>query len=360
MNNLNIQRLAKNVQQLALNSKYTVLVTGANGFLSSHIIQQLLHLNYKVRGTVRNLADKKKYSHFYEIIPQQFHNNLSFAQADLSSEEGWDEAVKDCRYVLHVASPFNYEAKTPEEIINPAVLGTRYVLNACVKHSQTIKKVVLTSSGKAIFEGNTQRVHFDESIWQNYENSGYYGQSKYFAEKEAWKIYEENKDKLNLSTINPTLILGPSLSKYLSASQGVITNLLNGKLIPQPITFGIVDVRDVAAAHILAMQDDLFEVTRGKRYITCSQSMWVKDIAAVLKEYYQDKQPQLQINTKELTHEEFVAKAQSLPIYKETLRMSGQYFIMDNTQSLKDLGMQYIQAYHTLIETSDEIIKYGL
>ncbi|KAL4478070.1 hypothetical protein ABPG72_013509 [Tetrahymena utriculariae] len=144
---------------------------------------------------------------FTKLYHNNFIHNLSLAQADLSSEEGQEEAVKDCRYVLHIASPFNYEAKTPQEIINPDVLGTRYVLNACVKHSQTIKKVVLNSSGKAIFEGNTHRVYFDETIWQNYENSGYYGQSKYFAEKEAWKISEENKDKLNLSTINPTLIL---------------------------------------------------------------------------------------------------------------------------------------------------------
>ncbi|KAL4445460.1 hypothetical protein ABPG74_004534 [Tetrahymena malaccensis] len=360
IDNLNIRKLSQDAQQLALNEQYTVLVTGANGFLSSYIIKYLLQLNYKVKGTVRNLADKQKYQHIYDIIPQKYRSKISFVQADLTSENGWDEAVKDCQYVLHVASPFNYEAKTAEEMITPAVKGTQFVLNACVKYSRSIKKIVLTSSGKAIFEGNTQKVHFDETNWQNYQNAGFYGQSKYYAEKEAWKIYEENKDKLNFTVINPTLILGPSLSTKLSASQGIITNLLNGKLVPQPITLGIVDVRDVAAAHIVAMQDTLSEITRGKRYIICCQSMWIKDIAALLCEYYKQKKPELKINTKELTHEEFEAKAQSVPIYKETLRQSGQYFVMDNSNSLKELGMQYVGIYNTIIETAEEILKNGL
>ncbi|KAL4491326.1 hypothetical protein ABPG72_021712 [Tetrahymena utriculariae] len=370
IDNLNIRKLSQD---------YTVLATGANGFLSSYIIKYLLQLNYKVKGTVKDLADKQKQQYIYDIIPQKYCSKNSFIQADLTSENGWDEAVKDCQYVLHVASPFNYEAKIADAMITSAVKGTQFVLNACVKCSRNIKKVILTSSGKAIFEGNTQKAHFDETNWQNYQNAGFYGnldkqifkliylsnnqfsgQSKYYAEKEAWKIYEENKDKLNFTVINPTLIRGPSLSTKLSASQGIITNLLNGKLVPQPITLGIVDVGDVAAAHIVAMQEKLSEITKGKRYIICCQSMWIKDIAALLSDYYKQKRPELKINTKELTHEEFEAKVSSVLIYKETLRQSGQYFVMDNANSLQELGMQYVGIYNTIIETAEEILKNGL
>ncbi|EAR99763.2 3-beta hydroxysteroid dehydrogenase/isomerase family protein (macronuclear) [Tetrahymena thermophila SB210] len=360
MDNLNIKKLAQNAEQLAKNSNYTVLVTGASGYISSHIVNQLLHLNYKVRGTVRDAQDKSKYQHFYEAIPQKYHPNMTFVSADLNEEKGWDEAVSGCQYVIHVASPFYYDAKSAEEMIVPAVKGTQYVLNACVRHHQTVKKVVLTSSGKAIFEGNYERNYFNENDWQNHENAGFYGQSKYFAEKEAWKIYEENKEKLNLTVINPTLVLGPPLQGKVSASSLIISNLLNGKLIPQPVCLGIVDVRDIAAAHVVTIQDSLSQVTKGQRYIICSQSMWVKDIAAILHEYYQTKRPDLTIHKKELTHEEFVEKAKVFPLFKETLRQSGQYLIMDNQKSLQQLDMQYIGIYHTIIETSEAILKNGI
>ncbi|KAL4487202.1 hypothetical protein ABPG72_017921 [Tetrahymena utriculariae] len=383
MDNLNIKNLAQNIEQLSKNINYTVLVTGASGYISSHIVNQLLHLNYKVRGTVRDAQDKSKYQHFYEAIDEKYHQNISFVSADLNEEKGWDEAVSGCEYVIHVASPFYYDAKTAEEIIDPAVKGTQYVLNACVKHHQKIKKVVLTSSGKAIFEGNFGKFYFNENDWQNHENAGFYGnqiidnlvcfiqfiqiknfiflgKSKYFAEKEAWKIYEENKEKLNLTVINPTLVFGPPLKGRVSASSLLISNLLNGKLVPQPVCLGIVDVRDVAAAHIVAIQDKLSEITKGQRYIICSQSMWVKDIAAILHEYYQTKRPDLTIHTKELTHEEFEEKAKVFPLFKETLRQSGQYLIMDNQKSLQQLDMQYIGIYHTIIETSEAILKNGI
>lgn len=93
------------------------------------------------------------------------HPRLSFVSADLTKEEGWEEAVSGCEYVLHVASPFRYDAKTEDELVVPAVKGTQFVLNACLKHAQTVKKVVVTSSGKAIFEGNYTMNHFNENVW---------------------------------------------------------------------------------------------------------------------------------------------------------------------------------------------------
>lgn len=179
--------------------------------------------------------------------------------------EGWDAAVKDCRFVLHVASPFpKSQPKDEGEVIKPALIGTRNVVSACVRNN--VEHVVVTSSIASIMAGN-EKNFFTDQDWSNTlsEDCLPYDKSKTLAEREARKIYAENPGKIRLTTINPGFVLGPAFYDNDSTSGLFMRRLLTGDMPGIPdVAFGTVDVRDVAAAHILAIEKPN---TDGKRYI---------------------------------------------------------------------------------------------
>ena len=142
-----------------------VLVTGGSGFIALHCVQQLLDQGYEVKSTVRSESKKQ------EILDSMAKNssnsnNLEIVMADLLKDEGWDEAVEGCDYVLHVASPFILEIPSDENVlIKPAVEGTLRVLKAC--KTNKVRKVVLTSSVAAVAYGHKEQKVFNENDWSN-------------------------------------------------------------------------------------------------------------------------------------------------------------------------------------------------
>lgn len=167
----------------------TVLVTGANGFIASHIVFYLLSSNYKVIGTVRE-KNSNKNKHLFDLLPS--HNHLlTLQEADLNDENVWDKIIEGCDYVIHSASPFPLiNPKNPEEIIEPVVKGVRSIMNACIKHK--IKKIVYTSSLLTVFGGLNKRSKiYNENDWCDVKKVSAYDQSKFFGEKEAWKIIKD-------------------------------------------------------------------------------------------------------------------------------------------------------------------------
>ena len=97
-----------------------VLVTGATGFIGLHCIQQLLEQGYGVNGTLRSMQRESEVRQSLEK-----HNtsceNLTLFPVDLMSDEGWDDAMSGCDYLLHVASPFVLSNETEEFFVKPAV-----------------------------------------------------------------------------------------------------------------------------------------------------------------------------------------------------------------------------------------------
>lgn len=136
------------------NNDELVLVTGASGYIATHIVKQLLEAGYRVRGTVRSVKDEKKVAPLRKLCPNAKHE-VELVEADLNKEEGWLEAVNGCTYVLHTASPFpNTAPKHEDDLIKPAVNGTLFVLRACAGDTSTVRRVVLTSSVAAIAGDN--------------------------------------------------------------------------------------------------------------------------------------------------------------------------------------------------------------
>lgn len=267
----------------------TVLVTGASGYIAMHCILRLLQQGYMVRGTLRSPSREQSLRRAF-ARQVDAEDRLSFVAADLMSDDGWADAVRDCRYVLHIASPNSpNEPKREEAWIAPARDGTLRVLRAAADAG--IQRVVMTSSDAAIWRGHdTENRVFTEADWSNTDAQlGAYARSKTLAERAAWEfVHALPTDKmLELAVINPTYVIGPLLDKDRPASVAIV-----GKLIDREVPgcfrlgFNLVDVRDVASAHLLAMTKPR---AAGQRYICTAEFFWMQEISQVLEGHFGDR-----------------------------------------------------------------------
>ncbi|MGW4590060.1 SDR family oxidoreductase [Amycolatopsis thermoflava] len=222
-----------------------VLATGGTGFVGTHVIARLLRDGWAVRTTVRSPDRAGE-------VREAVGGDPEFAVATLDSDVGWAEAVDGCAYVLHVASPFPADDPADEdEVIRPARDGAVRVLRAA--RDAGVRRVVLTSSFAAVGYSGTTRGFYDETDWTDpADDNTAYVKSKAVAERAAWDFACEGGPEL--AVINPTGIFGPVLSPRLSTSTGLIKAMLEGTMPVVPRSyFGVVDVRDVADAHVRAM-----------------------------------------------------------------------------------------------------------
>ncbi len=264
-----------------------VLVTGATGFIAGHVILQLIEQGHEVRGTARSVSkgtDLDKTLSAYAGRPV----HVELVAADLNSDEGWAEAVKGMDYVQHVASPFlAVNPKDPDVLIRPARDGALRVLKAA--KAAGVKRVVMTSSMAAIAYGwgDNRPKLLTEEHWSNPDNmtdNTAYTRSKTIAERAAWDYVKGEGKGLELAVINPSAVLGPVMSGDLSASLEILTQLLSGKIPASPrVGFCVVDVRDVASAHVLAMTRP---EAAGERFLAAGKFMWFSDVAEVLRKEF--------------------------------------------------------------------------
>jgi len=262
--------------------RQTVLVTGGSGYLGGWCVIELLRRGYTVRTTVRSLSREPQVRATVgsEVDPG---DRLTVLAADLTSDEGWPEAVGGCDYVLHVASPFPpKQPKDPDELILPAREGTLRVLRASLDAG--VKRVVVTSSVAAIrlSEGAAARP-LDERDWTDPDSPGLtpYARSKTIAEQAAWALVRERGEEDRLSVVNPGAIIGPVLSDDLSYSLQAVQRLLAGMPGMPRLGFSLVDVRDVADLEIRAMTAP---DAGGERFIAATRFLWMAEIGSVLRE----------------------------------------------------------------------------
>ncbi len=258
----------------------TVLVTGGSGFLGGWSLIELLQRGYRVRTTVRDLAREPQLRAGLGSVADA-DENLSVLVADLRSDEGWEQAVEGCDYVLHVASPFPpAQPKDPDELIVPAREGTLRVLRAAL--AAGVERIVVTSSVAAVGGGAKPSSRLDEADWTDLDHPKLspYVRSKTIAERAAWELVGEAGESRRLATVNPGAILGPVLSEDRSFSLELIERLLKGMPGLPRIGFSVVDVRDVADLHIRAM---LAPEAGGERFVAVAGFRWMAEVAEVLR-----------------------------------------------------------------------------
>jgi len=256
-------------------------VTGASGFIAAHIVRDLLARGYRVRGTVRN-PDRTGDLRFLTDLPGAV-DRLELARGNLLDAKGWDSAVAGCEYVIHTASPYRIDVKDPQrDLVDPAVLGTRHVLDACLWAG--VKRVVLTSSMAAVSDEPDSRRVLTEADWNTKStlDRNPYFYSKVLAEREAWRMIDDEKAPFELVVINPYLVLGPSLSSGRNFSTDIFINLAHGTYPAIPaLTWGCVDVRDVAEAHVRAMETP----SASGRYLCAHENLSVRQMVAFMREF---------------------------------------------------------------------------
>ncbi len=259
-----------------------VTVTGATGFIALHCIAQLLDQGYRVRGTIRTPGRELDVRR--ALAGVRHTDRLELVSATLEREAGWADAVAGATFVLHIASPVL--ARLPsrgEDVVAPARDGTMRVLRAA--RAAGVRRVVLTSSIAAVMTGGPRRPGrvFTERDWTDPDACRLaYNRGKTLAERGAWEFVAQDPSRLELVALNPAFVIGPSLSGADNASNEIVRKAVDRDLPALPrIMFPIVDVRDVAAAHVLAMTDPR---AAGERFLLSEGEYWYTDIAGVLRD----------------------------------------------------------------------------
>ncbi|ETS85369.1 hypothetical protein PFICI_03394 [Pestalotiopsis fici W106-1] len=249
-----------------------VLVTGGSGFIAAHIIRTLLQNSYTVVTTVRSPAKGNNVLTSHADIS---NGKLSYlVVSDITNPKAFEHVFRrgiPFSAVFHTASPFHDNFVDPVEgLLKPAISGTKNILHAIKAYAPTCKRVVITSSFAAIVNPNRPPKIYDESSWNPVswdeavtDRTKAYRGSKTFAERAGWEFVQAEKPGFDLVTINPPLVYGPvvhhlSTLNNLNTSNQRIRDFIQGRYsmqaLPPTGTFLWVDVRDVALAHMRAIQ----------------------------------------------------------------------------------------------------------
>jgi dihydroflavonol-4-reductase len=340
-----------------------VLVTGGSGYVASWIIKMLLEDGVDVNATVRDPSNMEKVGHL-TTLTNESTGTLKLFRSDLLESGSFDEPMSGCELVIHTASPFIIAGiKNPEdELIRPAKEGVRNIL-ASANRTSTVKRVVLTSSVVAIYGDNadiklTPEGMFTEKEWNVTSSVTHqpYPYSKTIAEKEALAIAGE-QDQWDLVSINPGWIFGPSVSKR-SDSMSISTMIQFGdgtyKTGVPELWNGIVDVRDVATAHINAG----FTPEASGRHIVVSEEATLLDFATILRTHYGDGYPFPRIQVPKFL---CWVMAPMLGITRKYVRKNvGIRIKFDTSYSKQDLSMSYIPIEQTVLDHFQQVIDDGL
>jgi nucleoside-diphosphate-sugar epimerase len=338
-----------------------VLVTGASGYVASWIIRYLLEDGYTVRGTVRNPEKANGLEHLHRL--QEAHpGRLTLYKADLLDEGSYTEAMDGCELVIHTASPFLIgRVRDPEaQLVRPALEGTRNVLTS-VNATPSVKRVVLTSSVVAIHGDNIDmkgRDAFTEKDWNTTSSVEHqpYPYSKTVAERAAWEMAEA-QDRWDMVTIHPGLVLGPALTTASkSGSMTTMKSFIDYSLTTgaPDLSMGMVDVRDVARAHIAAG----FAPSAHGRYITNARTITMLEIGQILRKRFGRSYP---FPYTTIPKQAFRLVAPVAGFSREFVDKNvGWPLRFDNSRSIAELGLEYRPIEDTLGDHFQQMIDDGV
>ena len=241
-----------------------VLVTGATGFVGANLVRQLCHRGYDVRALVRPESNTLTLDGI-DVEP---------VTGDILDRDSVSRAVNGCEAVFHCAAAYSFWSRDPRAIYETNVHGTANVLQAA--HQAGVSRVVYTSTVSTIGLSNGTTAT-EETPVDPRHLTGHYKKSKYQAEFLALNMASEG---LPLIVVNPTTPVGPWDVKPTPTGRMVLDFLR--RRIPAYLNTGmnLVDVEDVAAGHILAMERGQL----GQRYLLGNRNVTLKEIFNTLQE----------------------------------------------------------------------------
>lgn len=335
-----------------------VLVTGASGYIGKHIVLELLNRGFEVRASVRDLSksEEVKKALFANLNSSiDLDKTLTFVELDLEKDAGWDQALKGVDVLMHTASPFPIASpKNEDEVIVPAVQGTLRALKAA--HNAGVKRVILTSSVAAIYGTDlpSGKTAFDETIFTDINHPigrQTYTKSKALAEAAAWDYVRKNAPEIQLTTINPVLVLGAPLDDKYGSSVSIIQRLLKGSdpMLPD-LSFSIVHVKDVAKMHVDAISNNS---TISERIIASSAPLSFVETAKILQKAFPDRK------FKTLQAPNFIIRILGLfdADIKAIIPMLGDRTPVSSAKAQRIFTMKFISAEDAVVETAKFLLK---
>lgn len=337
--------------------KGTVLVSGGSGYIAGETIRQLLAKGWTVHTTVRSLSREA------ELRPQLGGSpeTLKFFATDLTSDAGWAEAMAGCSHVCHMASPFPTAVpKDENDIIVPARDGALRALRFAKAAGAT--RFVMTSSAAAIAYGHPDgKVNYDESDWTNVNAPGIqpYVKSKAIAERAARDWVAAEGEGLEYCAVCPVLVLGPVQGSDFAASVEPVLRLLDGSVPALPnVGFSIVDLRDIAALHVLALEASADKVAGG-RFIGCSGPFFkFADVAKVLRD--QLGAQARKVPSRNMPDWGVRILAMFMPAAKQLLGEVGRTRATSSAHAQSVLGWQPRPPEESIIDCARSLIAHGV
>ncbi|MEO4042664.1 NAD-dependent epimerase/dehydratase family protein [Hoeflea sp. CAU 1731] len=340
-----------------------VLVTGATGYLAGWIVRRLLEEGFTVHAAVRDPDNEAKTSHL-KAMEADLPGALVLFKADLLEEGSYGPAMDNCHIVFHTASPFTLDVKDPQrDLVDPAVKGTNNVLQTA-NRTESVERVVLTSSCAAIYGDNADVAKapggvLTEAVWNRSSSLDHqsYSFSKVEAETAAWKIAEA-QDRWRLVTINPALIVGPGTADTQTSESFNLMRQLGGgtmKAGAPGYEIGLVDVRDVAEAHL---KGALLPEAEG-RHIVYADHHSLLELAKMLREEFGDGWP---FPTRELPKwlVWLLGPITNKAITRKMVALNMGYpWRADNSKSKEALGMKYRSIRSSVTDMFRQMIETG-
>ncbi|MGQ0849774.1 MAG: NAD-dependent epimerase/dehydratase family protein [Actinomycetota bacterium] len=333
-----------------------VCVTGASGFVGSQIVRELLEHGYRVRGTVRSPTRSLDEGHL-PALPGAAER-LELVAADLHQPGSFDEAIAGCGYVIHTASPYVLSVADPQrDLVDPAIEGTKTVLQSVLRAGD-VRRVVITSSFAAMTDEPAGTM--SEKDWNTKSslsrNPYYY--SKVMAERAAWEMAGAQPG-LDLVSVNPSVVIGPSLVPSLNTSNGTLVSTTNGTFPGiLSLSFGLVDVRDVAAAHRLA-----FETGSAQGRYLCTADVWtMRQVVEAAKVAGLGVRRLASLpfdNPFGTALAKLAARLQPAGNRDYLLTNLGRHWQVDTTKVRTELGLVFRSVAETVVDAFADLIRWG-
>lgn len=341
-----------------------VMVTGATGYVAGWLVKKLLDEGLTVHAPVRDPDNPDKLKYLNEVAAQA-PGEIKYFKADLLAEGSYAEAMAGCELVFHTASPFIANVKDPQkDLVDPALKGTRNVLNS-VNQTESVKRVVLTSSCAAIYGDNIDlesvpRQTLTEEDWNTSSSLEHqaYSYSKTVAEKEAWKLAKaQNPQRWDLVVVNPSLVIGPGINpKSTSESFNIVRQMGDGtmKMGAPDFRIGAVDVRDLAEAHFRA---GFTPEVRG-RHIISAENTSLLELAQYLRAHFGNAYPFPQRNLPKFLV--WLAGPMVGLSRKTVSRSIGRPWKADHGKSIRELGMKYTPLKTSICDFFQQMLDHGV
>ncbi|KAJ1310164.1 hypothetical protein OPQ81_006908 [Rhizoctonia solani] len=336
------------------NSKGRVLVTGINGFIGVHVARALIERGYTVVGAVRH---ESKTARLRSILPQSIASgSLSFGIIpDITKPGAFDGVLSSGELfdaVIHTASPVLLALEDVErDVYQPAIEGTLSILRSIKALAPGVKRVVITSSFVAVADrskGTRQGYTYSEEDWSPVTREQGLGNiwmgytaSKILAEKAAWNFVETEKPNFTITTLCPPFVYGPADQatsiRDLNASVAQIYAVFEGKTLMPISGYVWVGVRDVALAHVLAIESP---AAANQRYLIAGGKYSPQEVINYIWEKYPDR-----------AKENNITKGTPGKLWPD-----GEAFDVDTSKSQKDLGLKYRPFKESLGDTFSKLV----